>query len=126
GALPPPTEPRPAGVRSSLRLPEAGRPAAGWGRVGEGGWLWLDEPRQQIRTPPLAPPHKGEGNTTESAALSSVKLRERWHDSSQSAAGGRIGKARGLPYKADNHSEPIKGAKPHCERPPVPWQRSLR
>src|SRR5215813_8258381 len=36
GLLPPPTKPRPAGVWSLKNLPEAGKPAAGWGRGGEG------------------------------------------------------------------------------------------
>ena len=31
-----PTKPWPAGVWSLLNLPEAGKPEAGWGRVGEG------------------------------------------------------------------------------------------
>src|SRR5262249_33612576 len=31
---PPPPKPRPAGVWALLNLPEAGKPAAGWGRVG--------------------------------------------------------------------------------------------
>jgi error-prone DNA polymerase len=35
--FPPPPEPRPAGVRASLILPEAGEPAAGRGRDREGG-----------------------------------------------------------------------------------------
>src|SRR5215831_4278710 len=36
GLLPPPTKPRLAGVWSLLVMPEAGKPAAGWGRDGEG------------------------------------------------------------------------------------------
>jgi hypothetical protein len=36
GLLPPPTKPRHAGVWSLKNLPEAGKPAAGWGRVGRG------------------------------------------------------------------------------------------
>src|SRR5712672_2509238 len=42
-AFPPPIEPRPAGVRSLLDLPEAGKPAAGWGRDGEEGTTRTDE-----------------------------------------------------------------------------------
>jgi hypothetical protein len=38
GLLPPPPKPRLAGVWALLDLPEAGKPAAGWGRGGEGGW----------------------------------------------------------------------------------------
>src|SRR5258707_1629026 len=34
GLRPPPPKPRPAGVWALLNLPEAGKPAAGWGRVG--------------------------------------------------------------------------------------------
>src|SRR5262245_32744535 len=65
GVLPPPSEPRLAGVRSAQNLPEAGKPAAGWGRVGEGGdaakrrWRYL---RTIALPPPPTPPHKGEGS----------------------------------------------------------------
>src|SRR6516162_10796252 len=67
GALPSPTKPRPAGVWSLQDLPEAGKPAAGWGGVGGGG------PSASYRTTPTPaqradPPHKGEGRT-EYAAL---------------------------------------------------------
>src|SRR5262245_58933294 len=61
GVLPPPTKPRPAGVWSLRHLPEAGKPAAGWGRVGEGAVV--GEYRHTLGPPPLTPPHKGEGNT---------------------------------------------------------------
>src|SRR5262249_24655560 len=62
GLLPRPTKPRPAGVWSLLSLPEAGKPAAGWRRAGEGGdavkhWRCLKQ-----RPPPPTPPHKGEGS----------------------------------------------------------------
>src|SRR5262245_61638494 len=40
GLLPRPTKPRPAGVWSLFDLPEAGKPAAGWGRAGEGWCMW--------------------------------------------------------------------------------------
>src|SRR6516164_10281027 len=55
GLLPPPTEPRPAGVRSILILPEAGKPAAGWGRVGEGGWGHECRLLCPLPVPPPAP-----------------------------------------------------------------------
>src|SRR5262245_38801696 len=67
GVLPPPSEPRLAGVRSAQNLPEAGKPAAGWGRVGEGGgaathkWRHL---RTTALPPPPTPPHKGEGRNS--------------------------------------------------------------
>jgi hypothetical protein len=70
GALPSPTKPRPAGVWSLYNLPEAGKPAAGWGGVGGGGRAILSQvaPSLSHRTTPTPalradPPHKGEGRT---------------------------------------------------------------
>jgi hypothetical protein len=80
----PPTKPRPAGVWSLLELPEAGKPAAGWGRAGEGGGAMRHHRRQSAGPPPLTPPHKGEGNTpspstkTERAAQGRPLLKSRW------------------------------------------------
>src|SRR5215813_14052480 len=62
GLLPPPTKPRPAGVWSLKNLPEAGKPAAGWGRGGEARCRWCHL-RKIARPPPPTPPHKGEGST---------------------------------------------------------------
>src|SRR6516165_6133357 len=73
GALPSPTKPRPAGVWSLQDLPEAGKPAAGWGGVGGGGpsasYRTTPTPAQRSQAcagcaslPACAdPPHKGEG-----------------------------------------------------------------
>jgi error-prone DNA polymerase len=52
-AFPPPLEPRPAGVRANLILPEAGKPAAGWGRDREGGTQQVSE----TITPSSREPH---------------------------------------------------------------------
>src|SRR5215469_10707309 len=62
GLLPPPTKPQPAGVWSLKNLPEAGKPAAGWGRGGEARCRWCHL-RKIARPPPPTPPHKGEGST---------------------------------------------------------------
>src|SRR5712692_10252787 len=56
GLLPPPTKPRPAGVWSLINLPEAGKPAAGWGRGGEGRGVFASLPRRQTHT--LDPTHQ--------------------------------------------------------------------
>ena len=54
-------------------LPEAGKPAAGWGRVGEGGDAVTHRRCPTQRPPPLTPPHKGEGKCTESAGGGKVE-----------------------------------------------------
>src|SRR6516165_9412162 len=51
------------GHHVSYALAEAGKPAAGWGRGGEGGRRRCARCVRQQLPPPLAPPHKGEGNT---------------------------------------------------------------
>src|SRR5262249_49470687 len=66
GLLPPPAEPRPAGVRPFLILPEAGKPAAGWGRGGEGGGCFSI--RRLASTPTPNPSPQGGGEPTEPAA----------------------------------------------------------
>src|SRR4051794_2263320 len=43
-------------------LPEAGKPAAGWGGVGGGGSSWRKYLAQQQRPPSPALPHKGGGS----------------------------------------------------------------
>src|SRR5258708_28320724 len=64
-APPSPTKPRPAGVWSLKDLPEAGKPAAGWGGVRGGGSAILSQvapplSRRATPSPPL--PHKGGGS----------------------------------------------------------------
>jgi hypothetical protein len=56
----PPTKPRPAGVWSHNILPEAGKPAAVRGRVGEGGRSCCARCVNNHH-PPLAPPHRKSG-----------------------------------------------------------------
>src|SRR5262249_4122007 len=53
--LPSPTKPRPAGVWSLQDLPEAGKPAAGWGGVGGGGRAILRRWRHRDLTAPPPP-----------------------------------------------------------------------
>src|SRR5205823_5043517 len=77
GVFPPPTKPRLARVWSVSNLPEAGKPAAGWGRVREGGGSCANasaaiaspqslspspSPSPSLSpSPSPSPPHKGEG-----------------------------------------------------------------
>src|SRR5262249_24422801 len=58
-ALPSPTKPRPAGVWSLEDLPEAGKPAAGWGGVGGGvvRGAVIISPHHPL---PTLPPSRGE------------------------------------------------------------------
>src|SRR5262249_10080559 len=62
GLLPPPPKPRPGGVWALLDLPEAGKPAAGWGRVGGGGGAVRHNHCLRLRPPHPTHPHKGEGS----------------------------------------------------------------
>src|SRR5262249_20534746 len=54
GLLPFPTKPRLVGVWSLLNLPEAGKPAAGWGGVGGGGPSLGRDSNITARPPPRA------------------------------------------------------------------------
>src|SRR6516162_3035123 len=59
GAFRTTTEPRLAGVRSILILPEAGKPAAGWGGFGGGGPSLLTRAvLQQLSPSPALPQHQ--------------------------------------------------------------------
>src|SRR5258708_33589039 len=62
GLLPPPPKPRPGGVWALLNLSEAGKPAAGWGRGGEGGSAGRNAGASIAPPPPPTPPHKEEGS----------------------------------------------------------------
>src|SRR5262245_24315922 len=65
GLLPRPTKPRPAGVWSLFDLPEAGKPAAGWGRGGEGV---SGHVLSFCVPPPYPSPVNGGGERTDRAA----------------------------------------------------------
>src|SRR5260221_11596161 len=80
GLLPPPPKPRPAGVWALLNLPEAGKPAAGWGRGGEGGSSGRNAGASIAPPPPPTPPHKVEGSSVFARhCLGSAYSLMHWH-----------------------------------------------
>src|SRR5262249_3777952 len=95
GLLPPPNQTPACRGLVTFGLPEAGKPAAGWGRGGGAVWQRV---HANLATPTPNPSHKGEGSAPQCAAPWCLKHKRGYRSrvmrtSSSAAKSRRLGSA---------------------------------